>query len=172
MAKTTDTKVVKLKLDQLLRIKEDLEGIIKQDEYLMRKNNSRPKDEEAQIDFIEVKTKYERELEQLVLVKDAIRTGNAILDENNHPNDHNVYLLSNLNRRKAFLNSLNTFEGKRTTMKSQGKEIAFSVKLSYKEAEKELKQIEIDIRELENKLSVFNHSTEVSVILYNDLSLA
>jgi hypothetical protein len=159
-------KEVKLKLDQLLRIKADLEDDIRKDENLMRKNNSRPKGEEEQIDFEEIKRLYELKLEQLVQVKLVIG------DENNvSGNNTNIYLLSNLNRRKAFLNSLNTFEGDRPTLKSAGKNVEFKAKLSYKKVEKELKEIESRIRELETKLSNFNHEREVAVELYTELEL-
>lgn len=169
MAKTTKT--VNLKLDSLLRIKNDVESEIKKCEFLMRKNNSRPKEEEAQIDFSETKNKYEKLLDQLLLIKDAIRFGNAIPDKNGETNDHNIFVLSNLNRRKAFLNSLNTFEGRRPTMKSAGKEIEFEAKLKYKNVDKELGKIETNIREVETKLSEFNHATEVSVTVYTELAL-
>ena len=160
------TKEVKLKLDQLLRIKMDLEDSIRKDESFMRKNNSRPKDEEDQIDFDETKRLYELRLGQLVNVKIAIALANAGV------NNENIYLLSNLNKRKAFLSSLNTFEGDRTTLKSAGKLVTFKTKLSYKKVEKELKDIEGRIRELETKLSDFNHATETTVVLYTELDLA
>jgi hypothetical protein len=160
------TKEVILKLDQLLRIKIDLEDSIRKDEGLMRKNNSRPKDEGDQVDLEETKRLYELKLEQLIRIKLAIATANA--DENNE----NIYLLSNLNRRRVFLDSLNTFEGDRTTLKSAGKMVKFEAKLSYKKVEKELKEIEGRIRELETKLSDFNHNIEVTVVLYNELALA
>lgn len=169
MAKTT--KIVKIKLDALLRIKDDVEAEIKRHEFLMRKNNSRPKGEETQIDFTEAKAKYGKLLDQLLLIKDAVRIGNSTIGEDGKTNDHNIFVLSNFNRRRAFLNSLNTFEGKRTTMKSAGKEIEFEVKFSYKEVEKELKEIESAVRELETKLSEFNHATEVSVSVYTELNL-
>lgn len=165
------TKEVTLKLDQLLRIKEDLENSIRKDENLMHKNNSKPKGEEAQIDFTEVKRKYELKLDQLIEVKEAIRNGNSQIAETNKTNDRNIYILSNLNRKKAFLNSLNTFEGDRTTLRSAGKLVTFEAKLPYKKVEKELKELESKIREYENKLSDFNHSTEVKVILYDELEL-
>lgn len=165
------TKEVKLKLDQLLRIKEDLENAIRKDENLMRKNNSRPKGEDAQIDFTKVKKDYELRLTQLVSIKEAIRKGNSNINKNGVANDVDIYLLSNLNRRKAFLNSLNTFEGERTTLKSAGKPVNFEAKLNFKEVEKELKEIEIEIRKYENALSEFNHSTEVTVELYTELGL-
>jgi hypothetical protein len=170
MAKKS-TRIVKLKLDSLLRIKDDVEAEIKKCEFLMRKNNSRPKTEEPQIDFDEIKTKYENFLDQLLLIKDAIRIGNSTTNKEGKTNDHNIFVLSNLNRRKAFLNSLNTFEGKRTTMKSAGKEIEFEAKLTYKKVDKELKEIEASIRDLETKLSDFNHATEVSVTVYTELNL-
>jgi hypothetical protein len=160
------TKEVNLKLDQLLRIKIDLEDAIRKDEGLMRKNNSRPKDEGDQVDLEETKRLYELRLEQLIRIKLAIATANA------NANNENIYLLSNLNRRRVFLDSLNTFEGDRTTLKSAGKMVKFEAKLSYKKVEKELKDIEGRIRELETKLSDFNHNTEVTVVLYNELALA
>jgi len=160
------TKTTTIKLDQLLRIKEDLEDSIRKSEGLMRKNNSRPKAEEAQLDFDDVKRLYEIKLDQLVNIKLAVAEANA------GTNNKNIYLLSNLNRRKAFLNSLNTFEGDRTTLKSAGKLVSFEVKLSYKEVEKELKSIEGRIRELETQLSDFNHKTEVAIDLYTELDLA
>ena len=159
------TKEVNLKLDQLLRIKIDLEDAIRKDEGLMRKNNSRPKDEGDQVDLEETKRLYELRLEQLITVKLAIATANA------SANNENIYLLSNLNRRRVFLDSLNTFEGDRTTLKSAGKMVKFEAKLSYKKVEKELKDIEGRIRELETKLSDFNHNTEVAVVLYTELNL-
>jgi hypothetical protein len=160
------TKEVNLKLDQLLRIKIDLEDAIRKDEGLMRKNNSRPKDEGDQVDLEETKRLYELKLEQLIRIKLEIATANAGV------NNENIYLLSNLNRRRVFLDSLNTFEGDRTTLKSAGKMVKFEAKLSYKKVEKELKEIEGRIRELETKLSDFNHNTEVAVVLYNELALA
>lgn len=165
------TKEVKLNLDKLLRIKGDLENSIRKDEQSMRKNNSRPKGEEAQINFSDTKKTYELQLNQLLELKKAIRDGNAKLNKNGITNDEDIYKLSNLNRRKAFLNSLNTFEGERTTLKSDGKLIDFEAKLNYKKVEKELKEIEIEIRKLENNLSDFNHSTEVTVNLYTELGL-
>jgi len=69
-------------LDQLLRIKEDLENSIRSDEQLMRKNNSRPKDEEAQVNIKDIKSKYELKLEQLLNIKEAIRNGNRELNNN------------------------------------------------------------------------------------------
>ena len=160
------TKETKLKLDQLLRIKMDLEDSIRKDEGLMRKNNSRPKDEEDQIDFDGIKRLYELKLGQLIGVKIALASGNAGV------NNESIYLLSNLNRKKAFLNSLNTFEGDRTTLKSAGKLVTFKTRLSYKKVEKELKDIEGRIREFETKLSDFNHATETTVVLYTELDLA
>lgn len=161
-----ETKNIKLQLDQLLRILEDLEDSIRKDENLMRKNNSRPKGEEDQIDLEETKSLYELKLNQLIkikLVKGEINASNG--------NNKTIYDLSNLNRRKAFLNSLNTFEGKRTTLKSAGKEIEFKAKLSNKKVEKELKEIESGIRLLETELVNFNHSHEVTVDLYTELGL-
>ena len=158
-------KEVNIKLDELLRIKEDLENDIRKDENLMRKNNSRPKGEEAQIDSVEVKRLYELKLDQLVEIK--LAQAEANLGSNNE----NIYRLSNLNRRKVFLNSLNTFEGDRTTLKSAGKLVTFEAKLPYKKVEKELKGIETEIRKIETKLSDFNHSTDVAVILYTELNL-
>lgn len=166
-----ETKNIKLKLDQLLRIKEDLENNIRNSENLMRKNNSRPTKEEAQIDFKETKRLYELRLEQLISIKEAIRNGNAMIS-GDFTNDYNIYLLSNLNRRKVFLNSLNTFEGDRPTLTSAGKMVEFEAKLPYKDVDKELKEIEVSIRETETKLSDFNHSTEVTVVLYTELGLA
>jgi len=162
-----EIKKTKLKLDQLLRVKVDLEDSIRKDEGLMRRNNSKPVKEEVQIDFNKVKELYELKLEQLNIIKIIIA------DENNKGNNNpDIYSLSNLNRRKAFLNSLNTFEGDRTTLKSAGKNVTFKAQLSYKEVEKELKEIEIKIREYETKLSDFNHSTEVTIDLYKELNLA
>ena len=161
-----ETKNIKLKLDQLLRIKEDLEDSIRKDEGLMRKNNSRPKGEEDQIDFEETKRIYELKLDQLTEIKKTIAAVN-----DTEGNNITIYLLSNLNRRKAFLNSLNTFEGNRTTLKSAGKEVTFKAKLTNKKVEKELKEIEADIRIMETSLSDFNHSHEVTVDLYKELSL-
>jgi hypothetical protein len=160
-----ETKNIKLQLDQLLRIKKDLEDSIRKDENLMRKNNSRPKGEEDQIDFEETKRLYELKLEQLIEIKLAQAEGN------NEGNNENIYALSNLNRRKIFLNSLNTFGGKRTTLKSAGKEIEFKAKFPNTKVEKELKEIEIKIRKLETVLSDFNHSWEVTVDLYTELNL-
>jgi len=171
MAEKSEKKVVKLKLDELLRMKDDLETNIKRNEALMRKNNSTPKNEEAQINVNEVKVRYEKELEQLILLKDAIREGNAFRDIDGNTNDHNIYRLSNLNRRRVFLESLNTFEGGRTTLKSNGKTIEFEAKLKYKDVTKELKDIESEIRKLESLLADFNHSTTVSAILYTELEL-
>jgi len=165
------TKTVNLKLDQLLRMKEDLENSIRKDEQSMRNNNSRPKDEKPQIDFSETKRLYELKLEQLVIIKEAIRDGNSELNKEDTTNDKNIYLLSNLNRRKMFLNSLNTFEGERTTLKSAGKLVKFEAKLSNNKVEEELKEIEKQIRDLENKLSSFNHTIEVKVDLYSELEL-
>jgi len=159
------TKTVKIKLDTLLRMKENLESDIKKSEYLMRKNNSRPKSEEPQIDFSEVKRLYELKLTQLIEIK------LAIADANIDANNENIYRLSNLNRRKAFLNSLNTFEGRRTTLKSAGKEIEFEAKLNWKKVEEELKIIEESIRKIETELSEFNHATETSVKMYSELKL-
>lgn len=159
------TKEVNIKLDELLRIKEDLENDIRKDENLMRKNNSRPKGEEAQIDSVEVKRLYELKLDQLVEIKLAQAKANS------GSNNENIYRLSNLNRRKVFLNSLNTFEGDRTTLKSAGKLVTFEAKLPYKKVEKELKGIETEIRKIETKLSDFNHSTDVVVVLYTELNL-
>ena len=161
----TKTKEVNIKLEQLLRIKEDLENDIRKDEGLMRKNNSRPKNEEDQIDFVETKRLYELKLDQLILVKLAIAKANI------GSNNEDIYNLSNLNRRKVFLNSLNTFEGDRVTLKSAGKTVEFKAKLPYKKVEKELKGIESEIRKIESKLSDFNHSTEVAVTLYVELNL-
>jgi hypothetical protein len=107
----------------------------------------------------------------LIFIKDAIRVGNSTLDKDGYTNDHNIFLLSNLNRRRAFLSSLNTFEGKRTTLKSKGKEIEFKANLKWKDVDEELKKIEGEVREFENKLSDFNHSTTVSVNIYSDLGL-
>ena len=166
-----ETKNIKLKLDQLLRIKEDLENSIRKDENLMRRNNSRPTKEEAQIDFKETKRLYELRLEQLISIKEAVRNGNAIAN-GNFTNDYSIYLLSNLNRRKVFLNSLNTFEGDRPTLTSAGKMVEFEAKLPYKDVEKEVREVEQKIREIETKLSDFNHLTEVTVILYTELGLA
>jgi hypothetical protein len=159
-------KTTKLQLDQLLRIKEDLEDSIRKDENLMRKNNSRPKGEEDQIDFEETKRLYELKLDQLVKIKLVQADINT-----NGGNNTSIYDLSNLNRRKAFLNSLNTFEGNRTTLKSAGKEIEYKAKLTNKKVEKELKEIESGIRLLETELSNFNHSHEVTVDLYTELNL-
>jgi hypothetical protein len=164
----TKTKNIKIKLDQLLRIKTDLEDSIRKDENSMRKVNSRPKGEEDQIDFKETKRLYELKLEQLIEVKLVIAEANS---RGNNDNNKNIYALSNLNRRKAFLNSLNTFEGDRPTLKSAGKNIYFEAKLSYKKVEKELKEIEGRIRELETMLSDFNHKIEVTVELYSELNL-
>jgi hypothetical protein len=171
MVKKVENKVVKMKLDKLLRIKDEVEARIKRNEFLMRKNNSRPTTEEVQIDFPLVKTEYELLLDQLILVKEAIGFGNALVDSKGVSNSKNIYCLSNLNRRKAFLNSLNTFEGRRTTMKSAGKEIEFSANLKYKDINVELGKIEAEIRELEDKLSEFNHNTDTSVIIYDSLAL-
>lgn len=161
-----ETKEVKLKLEQLLRIKEDLESSIRKDENLMRSHNSRPKGENDEIDFDEVKRIYELKLNQLTEVKETISTHNSVGN-----NNRDIYLLSNLNRRKVFLNSLNTFEGDRTTLKSAGKNIYFEAKLSYKKVEKEIKDIDTEIRKIETNLSDFNHKTEVVVSLYTELSL-
>ncbi len=170
MAKIQETKTIKL--DQLLRIKEDLENSIRKDENLMRKNNSRPKGEISQIDFKETMRLYELKLSQLVNVKEAIRIGNNEIGEDGQTNDKNIYLLSNLNRKKAFLNSLTTFEGERSTIKSNGKLIKFEAHLNFKDVDTELNKIELQIRELESKLSDFNHETEVDVELYTELNLA
>jgi hypothetical protein len=124
-----ETKTITIKLDQLLRIKEDLENSIRKDEGLMRQNNSRPASEEDQIDFEETKRLYELKLEQLIKLKLVQASAN---DAGNNPA---IYELSNLNRRKVFLNSLNTFEGDRPTLKSAGKDIEFKAKLSYKKVE-------------------------------------
>jgi hypothetical protein len=112
-----ETKTITIKLDQLLRIKEDLENSIRKDEGLMRQNNSRPASEEDQIDFEETKRLYELKLEQLIKLKLVQASAN---DAGNNPA---IYELSNLNRRKVFLNSLNTFEGDRPTLKSAGKDL-------------------------------------------------
>ena len=161
-----ETKTTTLKLDQLLRIKIDLEDSIRKDEGLMRKNNSRPIKEEDQIDFNAVKKLYELKLDQLnkikLVIADANNTGNNNID---------IYLLSNFNRRKAFLNSLNTFEGDRPTIKSAGKNITFKANLSYKKVEEEIKEINIEIRRLETILSDFNHSTEIVIETYTELEL-
>lgn len=169
----TKTKKVKLKLEQLLRIKVDLENSIRKDENLMRKNNSRPKGEEAQIDFKETKRLYELKLDQLIKVKTVIGDANTDINDSDAyvTNNMNIYHLSNLNRRRVFLDSLNTFEGDRTTLKSAGKNVTFEAKLSFKEVEKELKEIDTEITKIENNLSNFNHAKEVTVELYNELSL-
>jgi hypothetical protein len=161
----TPNKEVKLKLDQLLRIKEDLEDSIRKDEGLMRRQNSRPSDEEVQIDFEETKRLYELKLKQLVDIKLVISNANMPV------NNLNIYLLSNLNRQRVFLESLNTFEGERTTLKSAGKNIKYTAKLSRKKVEEELKVIETQIRSFETKLSDFNHDTEVTVSLQTELNL-
>jgi hypothetical protein len=70
-----------------------------------------------------------------------------------------------------FINSLNNFEGERTTLKSAGKLVKFEAKLSNNKVEEELKEIEKQIRDLENKLSSFNHTIEVKVDLYSELEL-
>jgi hypothetical protein len=165
------TKKVKIKLDQLLRIKKDLEDNIRKNENMMRKNNSRPKAEPPQIDFPEVKRLYGLQLNQLLNIKEAIRDGNANSTKDGETNDRDIYQLSNYNRQRVFLESLNSFEGERTTMTSNGKLVDFVAKLPYKEIEKELKELETKIRELETKLSDFNHVTEVTVVLYTELGL-
>lgn len=162
-----ETKTITIKLDQLLRIKEDLENSIRKEETLMRQNNSRPASEEDQIDFEETKRLYELKLEQLIKLKLQIAVINS-----DGKNNQSIYELSNFNRRKVFLNSLNTFEGDRPTLKSAGKDIEFKAKLSYKKVEKELKSIDVEIRKLETKLSDFNHAQEVTVEIYIELNLA
>lgn len=165
------TKTTTLKLDQLIRMKKDLEDSIRKDEQLLRKNNSRPKDEDTQIDFKKTKDKYELRLDQLLEIKEAIRNGNSQLNKNNTTNDKDIYLLSNLNRKRVFLNSLNTFEGERKTLRSGDKLIQFKVNISFKDVEKELKKIEKEIREIEDRLTDFNHTTEVKVELFEELEL-
>jgi len=160
-----ETKTSIIKLDQLLRVKVDLEDNIRKDESLMRKWNSRPVTEESQIDFSLKKSQYELKLEQLIKVKEVIAKANE------QGNNENIYTLSNFNRRKAFLNSLNTFEGERTTLKSAGKTVEYKAKLSYIEVEKELKEIEIKIREYETILSDFNHDHEIEIEVYTELEL-
>jgi len=167
----TKVKSVTKKLSEVLRIKDDLESNIKRDEFLMRKNNSTPAENKNNIDLDVVKDRYELSLEQLILVKDAIRKGNADTDESNVNNDHRIYTLSNLNRRKAFLNSLNTFEGSRPTMTSNGKEIEFKAHFNYNKIYSEIKKIDSEIRKLENALADFNHSKEVTFDIYTELGI-
>jgi len=156
----------KLKLEQVLRIKEDLENSIRKDENLIRKNNSRPKSEEDQINAKDTKRLYELRLEQLIAIKLAIAGAN-----NDGGNNTNIFALSNLNRRRVFLESLNTFEGERMTITSDGKQIEFKAKFTYKEVSKELEEINSQIRDIESKLSDFNHDTETEIKLYTELNL-
>lgn len=165
------TKEVKLKLDQLLRIKTDLENTIRKYENLMRRFNSRPKDEESQIDFAETARLYELCLDQLINVKEAVRDGNAELNTKSETNDRDIYVLSNLNRQRVFYESLNTFEGERFDIKSGRKNVEYKANITYKDSTAKLKAIENKIREVEARMSDFNHSIEVTVELYTELDL-
>jgi hypothetical protein len=169
---TTEIKEVKIKLDALIRAKIDLEQNLRNDEKLMKRFNSIQKSEKPSIDMVETIRLYDLKLDQLLHFKEAIRNGNNnTLKDSEHTNDYYIYLLSNYNRKKALLLSMNTFEGVRPSFKDPSKKVAYVAQMKLSAVQEEIAKIESEIRKIENILSDFNHSVEVEVLVYTELNL-
>jgi hypothetical protein len=111
-------------------------------------------------------------LDQLLHFKEAIRLGNNnIIKDTDKTNDYYIYLLSNFNRKKALLLSMNTFEGSRPSFKNPAKKVVYSAQMKLSKVQEEVAKIESEIRKIENILSDFNHSVEIEVLVYNELNL-
>ena len=170
--KTEEIKEVKIKLDALIRAKVDLEQSLKNDERLMRKYNSIQKGETSSIEMKETLRVYYLKLDQLLHFKEAIRNGNnSVMKDSEHTNDHYIYLLSNYNRKKALLLSMNTYEGLRPSFNDPSKKVTYIAQMKLSAVQEEVAKIESEIRRIENILSDFNHSIEVEVLVYNELNL-
>jgi len=169
---TEEIKEVKIKLDALIRAKIDLEQSLKNDERLMKRYNSIQKDEKQSVDLKEMMRVYKLKLDQLLHFKEAIRTGNNnVVKDSKYTNDYYIYLLSNYNREKALLLSMNTYEGVRPSFKNPSKKVAYVTQFTLSAIQEEVAKIEAEIRKIENILSEFNHSVEVSVLVYNELNI-
>ena len=167
-----EIKEVKIKLDSLIRAKNDLEQSLRNDEKNIRKYNSMSSEDVLPFDMAETIRLYKLKLDQLLHFKESIRNGNSKqLKDDGKTNDHYIYLLSNYNRRKALLLSLNTFEGTRPSFKDRSKKVTYTAQLSFKNIQIELAQIENEIRSIESILSDFNHNVEVEVLVYTELNL-
>jgi len=169
---TEEIKAVNIKLDALVRAKVDLEQSLRNDEKDIRKYNSISKEDVSPFDMTETIRLYKLKLDQLLHFKESIRSGNNnVIKEGDKTNDYYIYLLSNLNRRKALLLSLNTFEGTRPSFKDRSKKVTYKAQLKYSDVQKELGEIELEVRKIEDILANFNHSVEVEVLVYTELNL-
>ena len=169
---TEEIKSVKIKLDALIRAKIDLEQNLKEDERLIRKYNSVEKGSNTQVEMKSLFENYDLKLDQLLHFKEAIRNGNNnVIKDSKHTNDYYIYLLSNFNRKKALLLSMNTFEGNRPSYSDPTKKIAYIAQMKLSKIKEEITSIESEIRTIENILSDFNHSVEVEVLVYTKLNI-
>jgi hypothetical protein len=167
-----EIKEVKIKLNALIRAKNDLEQSLKDDEKNIRRYNSILKEENCPIDMIETIRLYLLKLDQLLHFKEAIRNGNnKQMKDDGKTNDHYIYLLSNFNRRKALLRSLNTFEGSRPSFKDTSKKVTYVAQIKFQRIQEELTEIDSEVRKIESILADFNHTIEVEVLIYTELSL-
>lgn len=163
-----------LQLNRILKIKEDLEEGIKRDDLTIQKSNSIIVGNDRSIDIRETLELMETKERQLVNLKLAIQEANMMFHkdpEKGHDTYSNffyIYTLSNLKRRRTFYLKLNTTNG----YKEGGKgTINYAAEITQEEVNRELRDLNQKIQEIEIKLANFNHNTEVEVFLEPELNL-
>lgn len=159
----------KIQLNELLKIKENLEESIKRDDQLIQRNNSIIATNERLVDVGEIEKTRELKEKQLVGLKEAIQKANM----ENHSGEKNsnfyyIYTLSNLKRLKLFYTRLHTTDGK----KERGKDIIeYSAIIKHDEVDKKIREIDHQIQIIEIKLTKFNNNTNVKVEFFSELNL-
>ncbi len=133
----------KLQLSTLIKIQKNLENLLlTKQEYFITYN-------ETEMNVLATLDSIIEAEEELVKVKEAIQEANKQKHDDGHTNNYYIYCLSNLQKRKKFLEEV------KTTEKSQ---------LTEEEKKAHISKIDERINEIRAKLTEFN-TREVSLEL-------
>lgn len=141
----------KLRLDTVLKIKEDLERDIGELQKDITKYNETEKKVDALLGTLHKK------MDQLIEIKESIQEANKGKHKDGKTNNYYIYHLSNLKNRKILYSQL----GSRSK----------SAQISVEDANKIIRETDEEMDKVRNKLTLYNTSKTITVKVDESLGL-
>lgn len=143
---------VKLQLNAVVAVKENIETLINEYENTIIKQNKQMNVDALMNTLLMLQ-------DQLIVVKEAIQNANKSKNSDGKSNNYFIYKKSNLEKHRKFLTKLSRSIGKDDHLACFNKDFINEKK----------KSLESEIKEIQTKLTKFNNSKKVSVEFNNSL---
>ena len=164
-------KKIKIKLNKATKLKNALEQSIEQDNSLITKWNEIIKGNNREVDIREIENLKDYKSEFLIELNLSIQEANFKKDKDEtKSNAYYIKRLSELQRQKSFYQKLETRNG--TFVIEKKMTVVYESLITSTDVTSQIKNLDKEINNLQNKLSTFNETHEITISydpLLNDI---